>query len=138
MAHFAQLNENNVVTQVIVVGNDVLVDENGNETEQLGIQYLQGLFGSDSIWKQTSYNTIGGIYYIVTEDGSLAPASDQSKAFRKNYAGTGYHYDVERDAFINSKPELPEGSVDVVVFDEFACLWLLNPQMPAPMEVFRV
>ena len=56
MAHFAELNENNVVTNVLVVDNSVLLDENNQESEALGIAYLQNLFGSDKKYKQRSYN----------------------------------------------------------------------------------
>lgn len=75
MAHFAQLDENNVVLQVIVVHNNDLIDENGIEQEQLGIEFCQNLFGG--IWKQTSYN------------GN----------FRGSYAGIGYIYNPLLDVF---------------------------------------
>lgn len=81
MAHFAELDENNVVLRVIVVANKDTADENGVENEQIGIEFCQRLFGG--AWKQTSYN----------------------KQFRKNYAGIGYTYDPVRDAFIPPKPE---------------------------------
>lgn len=81
MAHFAQLDENNVVMQVIVVSNDELLD-NGIETESKGIDFCRSLYGENTKWKQTSYN----------------------KSFRKNYAGTGYVYDESRDAFIPLRP----------------------------------
>lgn len=79
MAHFAQLDSNNVVTQVIVVHNNEVLD-NGVESEAKGIAFCQSLFGGT--WKQTSYN------------GSM----------RKNYAGIGFTYDAGRDAFIPPKP----------------------------------
>jgi len=79
MAHFAQLNEQNIVTQVIVVANQELL-ENGIESEAKGIAFCQSLFGGT--WKQTSYN------------GSI----------RKNYAGIGDTYDNVRDAFIPPQP----------------------------------
>jgi hypothetical protein len=79
MAHFAQL-ENNVVTQVIVVANQDILDEQGQESEQKGIDFCSNLLGGT--WKQTSYN------------GKI----------RKNYAGVGYTYDEGRDAFIAPKP----------------------------------
>ena len=75
MAHFAQLDENNIVTQVIVVNNSELLDENGNESEAEGIAFCQSLFGGN--WKQTSYNA----------------------NFRKNYAGIGFTYDPVADEF---------------------------------------
>ncbi len=80
MAHFAQLDENNVVTQVIVVSNNELLDANGVEREELGIGFCQRLFGGN--WKQTSYN----------------------HNFRKRYAGIGYTYNAELDAFVPPKP----------------------------------
>ena len=79
MAHFAKL-ENNVVTQVIVVSNQDILNENGQESEQKGIDFCSNLLGGT--WKQTSYN------------GKI----------RKNYAGVGYTYDESRDAFIAPKP----------------------------------
>ena len=100
MAHFAQLDENNMVLQVIVVHNNELMDENGVEQEQLGIQFCQNLFGGN--WKQTSYN------------GN----------FRKNYAGIGYTYDGQRDAFI---PQQPYPSWILV---EETCQWTAPVAMP--------
>jgi hypothetical protein len=79
MAHFAQI-ENNLVTQVIVVDNNDIVDELGNESEVVGTQFCTDLLGGT--WVQTSYN------------GNL----------RKNYAGIGYTYDATRDAFISPQP----------------------------------
>lgn len=79
MAHFAELDENNVVKQVIVIDNNELLD-NGVESETKGIEFCVNLLGG--IWVQTSYNS----------------------KFRKNYAGIGYTYDPVRDAFISPKP----------------------------------
>ena len=81
MAHFATLDESNIVTQVDVVANDVILDGDGNEQEQLGINFLTALYGAGN-YKQTSYN----------------------KKIRKNYAGVGYTYDAVKDKFIKSKP----------------------------------
>ena len=80
MAHFAQLNENNIVLQVIVVHNNDCLDANGEESEAVGAGFCAKLFGGN--WKQTSFN------------GNI----------RKNYAGIGYVYDRIRDAFIPPKP----------------------------------
>ena len=79
MAHFAQINDDSYVTQVIVVSNNELLD-NSNESETKGIEFCQSLFGGN--WKQTSFNN----------------------SIRKNYAGIGYFYDAQRDAFIAPKP----------------------------------
>jgi len=84
MAHFAKLDENNVVTEVIVVHNNELLD-NGVESEAKGIAFCQNIYGG--IWKQTSYN------------GN----------FRKNFAKIGSTYDSMRDAFIH--PKMFEGQV---------------------------
>jgi len=78
MAHFARLNETNQVISVEVVNNDVIIDSDGNEQEQVGIDFLTQLNGGVGWYKQTSYNA----------------------TFRKNYAGVGYTYDGVRDAFI--------------------------------------
>lgn len=80
MAHFAQLDENNVVTQVIVVHNNECLNADGNESESVGVAFCQSLFGG--IWKQTSYNS----------------------NIRKNYAGIGYTYHADIDAFVPPKP----------------------------------
>jgi hypothetical protein len=80
MAHFAELDENNIVTSVIVVNNDVLIVD-GEESENAGIDFLESLHGHRR-WKQTSYN------------GS----------FRKKYAGIGYKYDKDFDAFLEPRP----------------------------------
>ena len=81
MAHFAKINDNNVVEQVVVVNNEVLLN-NGAESEQKGIDFLKSLYGQDTNWKQTSYN------------GN----------FRQNFAGVGGTYDPVNDAFILPKP----------------------------------
>jgi hypothetical protein len=93
MAHFAKLDENNYVIAVHTVVNDIITI-NEVEFEQVGVDFLTNLHGYNS-WKQTSYN------------GN----------FRKNYAGIGYYYDEQRDAFIPPKP-YPSW-----VLNEFSCLW---------------
>ena len=80
MAHFAQIDGNNVVTQVIVVANKDTADANGVEKEYIGAAFCEKLFGGT--WKQTSYN------------GNI----------RKNYAGIGYTYNADIDAFVPPKP----------------------------------
>ena len=84
MAHFAEIDSNldNVVLRVIVIGNDDILDENGVESEVLGIAFCKNLFGEETEWVQTSYNN----------------------TFRKNYAGAGWMYDEGRDAFIPPQP----------------------------------
>jgi len=82
MAHFAQLDENNIVTQVIVVSNEDIKDMNGIESEVIGIGFCKKVLGSNTNWKQTSYN------------GN----------FRVRYAGIGFSYNEELDAFVPPKP----------------------------------
>lgn len=91
MASFVKLDDNNVVLAVISVHDNELLDENGNESEQKGIDFLTQWSGGYSNWKQTSFNTIGGVH----NNGGIP--------FRKNYAAIGYTYDEQRDAFIPPK-----------------------------------
>lgn len=82
MANFAKLDENSIVTEVIVVNNETISDLPFPESDPVGVAFLQSLFGSTTVWKQTSYNA----------------------NFRKNYAGIGYTYDPVLDAFIAPQP----------------------------------
>ena len=95
MAHFAQLDANNVVLQVIVVSNSEIGNLPFPDSEPLGVDFCRSLFGSNTIWKQTSYNS----------------------NLRKNYAGIGYTYDQERDAFIAPQPESDW------ILNEITCRW---------------
>ena len=109
-------------------------NEQGQRVEQLGIDFLQNIYGPNTIWKQTSYNTRAGIYYVA---GTNEVSPDQSLAFRKNYAGIGWTYDPTRDAFINPELVVPPEDEQYVYFDEFACLWYCNPPQSG-IEVTRV
>ena len=82
MAHFARIDENNIVTQVIVVANEDTTDTNGVEVEEIGVAFCKKLLGAETNWKQTSYNN----------------------NFRVRYAGISYTYNEELDAFIAPKP----------------------------------
>lgn len=99
MAHFAKLDSDNIVLAVHVVNNEDILDENGNESEALGVQFLQEVHGW-ALWKQTSYNTREGKHY---DNATRELSADQSKALRKNYAGIGMRYDPILDAFIPPK-----------------------------------
>ena len=101
MAHFAKLDENNVVV-FVTVGRD---EDNGLEAE------LSARTGD--VYKQTSYNTHGGVHNLG------------GTPFRKNYAGLGYTYDADRDAFIPPKP------YNSWVLDENTCLWNSPVAMPS-------
>ena len=96
MAHFACLDENNVVTQVIVVSNDDIKDNTGTEVESIGVAFCQKLLGANTNWKQTSYNS----------------------SMRVRYAGIGYSYNAELDAFVAPQPyaswTLDSGTADWV------------------------
>ena len=102
MAHFAQLDSNNIVLRVLVLDNSVMENSQGQRVEQIGVDFLQNLYGTDTFWKQTSYNTRGGIYYIPDTN---TPDPDQSKALRANYAGIGYIFDAANNVFYSPKPE---------------------------------
>ena len=93
MAHFARVNSEGIVINVIVVGNQDMLDENGDESEAAGIAFLDGLFPDDTdTWIQTSYNTHGNQH------------RNGGTPLRKNYASIGYTWDSEKDAFIPPKP----------------------------------
>jgi len=100
MAHFAELNESNIVIRVIVVRNEDILNSNGNESEEVGINYCVNLLGGQ--WIQTSYN----------------------ENIRKNYATTGFKYDLNLDAFIAPKP------FDSWVLNEESARWNAPVEMP--------
>jgi len=104
MASFAKIGLNGKVIEVQSVVNEVLHDSNGVEQENIGIDFLTTLTGW-AIWKQTSYNTVGGVHKLG------------GTPFRKNHASVGYTYDEDRDAFIPPKP-FPSW-----VLNETTCLW---------------
>lgn len=107
MAHFAQLDENNIVLQVIVIHNNELLD-NGVESEAKGIAFCQTLFQGTN-WVQTSYNA----------------------SIRKNYAGIGFSYDAGRDAFIPPQP-FPSW-----VLNEETCRWEAPIPYPNDGKFYR-
>jgi hypothetical protein len=112
MASFAKLNSENIVTTVVSVVNEVLKDSNGVEQENIGIEFLKTLYNEpNAIWKQTSYNTVGGVH------------SNGGIPFRKNHAGVGYIYDAQKDAFI------PPKLYNSWALNEQTCLW----ESPIPM-----
>ena len=106
MAHFAEIGLNNVIQRVIVVHNNELLDESGIEQESLGQEFCRNLLGGT--WLQTSYN------------GS----------FRKNFAGVGYIYDSERDAFIPPKP------FDSWILNEETCQWHAPTPIPDDENIY--
>ena len=111
MASFAKIGLNGKIIEVQSLVNEVLHDANGVEREDIGIDFLTKLTGW-AIWKQTSYNTHGGIH------------SSGGIPLRKNHAGIGYTYDENRDAFIPPKPYISW------VLNESTCLWQSPVAMP--------
>jgi len=109
MAHFAELDNNNIVLRILVVGNNDCLDANNKESESVGISFLHNLYGSDTVWKQTSYN------------GNI----------RKNYAGIGYIYDQTRNAFITTKP------FTSWVLNETTCLYEAPIPYPTDGEMYQ-
>ena len=106
MAHFAKLGIGNKVLKVEVVHNDVAT------TEQAGVDFLNNLYGTNDIWKQTSYNTLGGVHLLG------------GTPFRKNYATIGGKYDAQRDAFVDPKP-FPSW-----ILNETTCIWEAPVEKP--------
>ena len=113
MASFAKIGLNNKVIAVHSVVNEVLHDSNGIEREDIGVDFLTKLHGW-AIWKQTSYNTYGGVH------------SSGGTPLRKNFAGIGYTYDEDRDAFILKKP------FNSWILNEQTCLW--ESPIPYPQD----
>ena len=112
MAHFAKIGSNNIVEEVIVVNNEVLLDSDGVEQEQLGIDFLSNLTGHAN-WKQTSYNTYAGLH------------KDGGTALRKNYAGIGYIYDATKDAFYETQPFVSW------ILNATSCIWEAPLSLPS-------
>ena len=102
MAYFAKLGTGNIVENVISINNAVITDANGVEQEQLGVDFINKLYNTRNVWKQTSYN------------GNI----------RKNFAGTGFKYDQARDAFIAPKP------FNSWILNEDTCRWEAPVAMP--------
>jgi|SRR5210317_1548069 hypothetical protein len=99
MAHFAKLGKGNIVERVEVVSDDIAT------TEQAGVDFLNNLYGTNDVWKQTSYNTRGGVHLLG------------GTPFRKNYAGIAFKYNESLDAFIPPTPFLSW------ILNETTCQW---------------
>ena len=112
MASFAKIGLNNKVIEVLSVVNEVLHDANGVEQESIGIDFLTKLTGYP-VWKQTSYNTVGGVH------------NNGGTPFRKNHAGIGYTYDEDKNAFIPPKP------FNSWILNESTCNW----ESPIPYPI---
>ena len=110
MAHFAEIDSNNIVTRVLVVSDEDAVN---------GQDFFANQLGLGGTWIQTSYNTHGGVH---TNGGT---------PFRFNYAGVGYSYDATRDAFIPPKP------FESWKLDEATCLWTAPTPMPTDGKLYQ-
>lgn len=120
MGYFVILDENNYVVKVDTINNSVFTINNIENVNKAN-DFLNSLFNTNNVYLQTSYNTRGGVHYT-----NGVPSQDQSKAFRKNYAGIGYYYDPIRDAFIPPKP-YPSWTLN-----EESCLW--DSPVPYPSD----
>ena len=110
MAYFAKLGTGNIVEQVISINNSVITDSNGVEKEQLGVDFINKLYNTRDVWKQTSYNN----------------------NIRKNFAGIGFTYDQQRDAFIPKKP------YQSWILNENTCQWESPIPIPSDASINKV
>ncbi len=126
MATFCELDENNIVIRAVKIGDDEVPNGNGDVA---GETWCQNFFKGGT-WKQTSYNTVAGIHYIVDEEtGVQSVDPDQTKAFRKNYGVPGFKYDATRDAFIEPQPYASW------TLNETSCLWEAPIARPSTINV---
>tara|TARA_B100000131_G_scaffold306206_1_gene333026 strand:+ start:1961 stop:2479 length:519 start_codon:yes stop_codon:yes gene_type:complete len=115
MAHFAEVNEDNIVVNVIVVGNEVLLDENGVEQESLGVAFLNDFYPDSGTWIQTSYWTIANEHKLG------------GTPLRGNYAGIGMRYNPDKDRFECTEPPLDYPSF---TFDEETAVFTPPTEQP--------
>jgi hypothetical protein len=113
MASFAKLGVGNIVETVIVVSNDVAT------TEKAGVDFINKLYNTRDVWKQTSYNTNGGVH------------NNGGTPFRKNHASIGYTYNEDKDAFIPPKP------YNSWLLNEDTCQWESPVAMPQDDNIYK-
>jgi len=109
MAYFAKLGTGNIIETVISINNSVITDSNGVEQEKLGVDFINKLYNTRDVWKQTSYNN----------------------NIRKNFAGIGYQYDQQRDAFIAPKP------FNSWILNENTCRWEAPITYPTDGKIYN-
>jgi hypothetical protein len=114
MAHFAKIGSGNIVENVVVV------HDNEAPTEEAGQTFLNNIYGTNDVWKQTSYNTRAGIHRLG------------GTPFRKNFAGKDFTYDVARDAFIPPRPIYKDSVCNSWTLNENTCQW--EPPIPYPND----
>jgi hypothetical protein len=125
MAYFAKIGTGNIVEKVISINNSIITDSNGIEQEQIGIDFINNLYGTNDIWKKTSYNTRLGKYYDMINNKHVL-SQDQSKAFRKNFSGLGMVYNSTIDGFTEPQP-FPSWTLNVDTGD-------YSPPIPKPED----
>ena len=131
MAHYAKLDDNNIVTNVIVIANKDCLDENGKECEEPGRCLCEALTGHKK-WKKTSFNTRMGVHY---DPETNEPSDDQSKAYRLNFAQPGFKYDEVLDGFVITE-ELMKKRFPRMVIDPQTGFWALpKPEIPYPEDL---
>jgi hypothetical protein len=133
MAHFAKIDAQNLVTEVIVVANGVIDNLPFPESEPIGVAFCQSLYGQDTVWKQTSYNS----------------------NFRKHFAGIGYTYNADLDAFVppkpihnpswvlnletvNWEPPIPMPTDGAYYWNEPTVSWVEVPKPPYPSWILQI
>jgi hypothetical protein len=124
MAHLAELDQNNIVLQVVVISNDDILDENGNESEEVGIEFCKNLYGQDKNWIQTSYN--GNFRYKYAAIGDTY--DEQYDAF----VPPGYSYNEEYERFL---PPIPPQPHPLWWYDPDRLKW--RPPFPKPWDTYQ-
>ena len=119
MAHFAKLGTENIVLQIVVLSNNAILDEDGKESEQIGMDFLNNLYKTNDVWKQTSYSTQEGVHKL------------DETPLRKNYAAIGHKYDEDRDAFIAPKP------YSSWTLNEDTCIWEAPSAKPDDGKIYK-
>lgn len=128
MAHYAKLDENNIVLEVIVIADKDCLDENNNVCEESGRRMCEALTRHAN-WKKTSYNTRIGVYY---NPNTNEPSEDQSKAFRLNFAQPKMKYDENLNGFVQTENKfLPR----MIINPQTGTWALLRPEVPYPEDL---
>jgi hypothetical protein len=131
MAHYAKLDENNIVIDVIVIANKDCLDENGVECEEPGRCMCEALTGYAK-WKKTSRNTKLGVY---CDPHTGEPSEDQSKAYRLNFAQLGFKYDKVLDGFIVTENLIPKRHSNMEINPKTGYWALPKPSVPYPEDL---
>jgi hypothetical protein len=126
MAHYAKLDENNIVLETIVIADRDCLDENGVECEENGRRMCEALTGHAK-WKKTSYNTRKGVHY---DPNTGEPSADQSKAYRLNFAWPGLKYDESLNAFVVTEKCFPKAVPRMIINPQTGHWSLPHPGIP--------